>query len=168
MNGKVNVFFAFWGRKDVALLLIFSCEAAIMKGNRKDLEAAMELQNVSVAALAYLGDCVLELCVREHLVEKGLSTSAHLNRAALDFVRAPAQAEAMKRLLPYLTETEESYFKRGRNMGHTQTPKSATVGEYRSATGMEVLFGYLHLSGNEERIKELFALAYQGNEAMKK
>ena len=123
----------------------------------------MEISDVSVAALAYLGDCVLELCVREHLVKKGLSTSAHLNRAALDFVRAPAQAEAMKRLLPHLTETEEAYFKRGRNMGHTQTPKAATVGEYRSATGMEVLFGYLHLSHQEERIQELFTLAYPDN-----
>ena len=131
-----------------------------MKGNRKDLEGAMELQNVSVAALAYLGDCVLELCVRDYLVRKGLSTSAHLNRAALDFVRAPAQAEAMKRLLPYLDETEESYFKRGRNMGHTQTPKSATVGEYRSATGFEALFGYLYLCGNTARLAELFAVIW--------
>ena len=120
----------------------------------------MEVQEMSTAALAYLGDCVLELCVREYLVKKGLSTSAHLNRAALDFVRAPAQAQAMKRLLPVLTETEEAYFKRGRNMGHTQTPKSATVGEYRAATGMETLFGYLHLTGQNERIRELFFLAY--------
>ena len=124
----------------------------------------MELCEISVSALAYLGDCVLELCVREHLVKKGLSTSANLNRAALDFVRAPAQAEAMARLLPHLSETEEAYFKRGRNMGHTQTPKNATVGEYRAATGMEVLFGYLHLSGQKERIDELFARAYKGNE----
>lgn len=120
----------------------------------------MEPKEMSVPALAYLGDCVLELAVREHLVKKGVSTSAHLNRAALDFVRAPAQAQAMGRILPLLTETELSYFKRGRNMGHTQTPKSATVGEYRAATGMEVLFGYLHLTGQKARIDELFALAY--------
>lgn len=124
----------------------------------------MELHEISVAALAYLGDCVLELCVREHLVEKGLATSAHLNRAALGFVTAPSQAKAMKNLLPHLTETEEAYFKRGRNLGHSQTPKGATMGEYRSATGMEVLFGYLHLSGNETRIKELFLLAYPEEE----
>ncbi|MBQ7172625.1 MAG: ribonuclease III [Clostridia bacterium] len=126
----------------------------------------MEPIDQSVPALAYLGDCVLELCVREHLVKKGLSTSAHLNRAALDFVRAPAQAQAMKRLLPALDETELAYFKRGRNMGHTQTPKSATVGEYRAATGMEVLFGYLHLSGKKARIDELFALAYPDEEVI--
>lgn len=120
----------------------------------------MNIVSVSAPSLAYLGDCVLELCVREHLVESGLNTSAHLNRAALDYVRASAQAEAMKRLLPHLTEEELSYFKRGRNIGHTNCPKNATVSEYRAATGMEVLFGFLHLTGRQERIAELFALAY--------
>lgn len=120
----------------------------------------MDIREISVPALAYLGDCVLELCVRRHLIEKGLSTSAHLNAAALDFVRAPAQAEAMKNLLPHLNETEESYFRRGRNMGHSNVPKRATVSEYRAATGMETLFGYLHLSGQNQRIDELFRLAY--------
>ena len=120
----------------------------------------MDIREISVPAMAYLGDCVIELCVRRHLVEAGFSTSAHLNAAALDFVRAPAQAEAMKRLMPHLTETEESYFRRGRNLGHGNVPKRATVSEYRAATGMEVLFGYLHLTGQSERIEELFSLAY--------
>ena len=122
------------------------------------MEAAFH--QYSTAALAYLGDCVLELCVREHLVKQGLSSSAALNQKALDYVRAPMQAEAMKRLLPHLTEEEEAVFRRGRNVGHTNTPRSATVAEYRAATGMEALFGYLHLCGNRERIAVLFALAY--------
>ena len=120
----------------------------------------IDIRNVSTPALAYLGDCVLELCVRRHLVERGLSTSAHLNAAALDFVRAGAQAEAMKRLLPHLTEEEDAYFRRGRNIGHTNVPKRATVAEYRMATGMETLFGYLHVTEQTARIAELFALAY--------
>ncbi len=121
----------------------------------------MNPTQISVPALAYLGDCVIELCVRSRLVEAGLSTSAHLNAAALSFVRAGAQAEAMKRLLPHLTEEEESYFRRGRNLGHTKNvPKSATVSEYRSATGMEALFGFLHASGNRERIEAFFDIAY--------
>lgn len=123
----------------------------------------MDIREISVPALAYLGDCVLELYVRRHLVEKGLSTSAHLNAAALDFVRASAQAEAMKRILPHLNETEENYFRRGRNMGHGNVPKRATVSEYRAATGMETLFGYLHLTGQEARIEALFSLAYLQN-----
>ena len=121
----------------------------------------MERIDCSTAALAYLGDSVIELCVREHLVREGLSSSARLNAEALEYVKASKQAEAMKNILPVLTEEEESAFRRGRNMGHTNTPKSATVSEYRAATGMETLFGYLHMTGNQDRIKELFALAYK-------
>ena len=120
----------------------------------------MDLREMSTPALAYLGDCVLELCVREHLVASGFSTSRNLNREALNYVRASAQAEAMKRLFPILTEEEEAFFRRGRNIGHTNVPKNATVSEYRTATGMEVLFGYLHVSGQKERINELFSAAY--------
>ena len=119
-----------------------------------------QLKTVSVAALAYLGDCVMELCVREYLVEQGISSSARLNSEALNFVRAPKQAEAMKNILEVLSEEEEAVFKRGRNLGHSSTPKSATVAEYRSATGMEALFGWLKLSGREDRIKELFKMAF--------
>lgn len=121
----------------------------------------IDIREISTPALAYLGDCVIELCVRRYLVESGLSTSAHLNARALDFVRAPAQAEAMKRLLPILTEEEEGFFRRGRNLGHSNVPKRATVSEYRAATGMEALFGYLHLTGQTERIQELFCTAYE-------
>ena len=120
----------------------------------------MDLHTVSTAALAYLGDAVLEIMVRERLVEEGLSSSKSLNAAARAFVSAPAQARAMEGLLPHLTEEESGYFRRGRNIGHTNTPKSATVSEYRAATGMEALLGFLWLSGNEKRARELFLLAY--------
>ena len=120
----------------------------------------IDLREISTPALAYLGDCVLELCVREHLVESGFSTSRNLNREALNFVHASAQAEAMKKLFPILSEEEDAFFRRGRNIGHTNVPKNATVSEYRTATGMEVLFGYLHISGQKERIDELFRAAY--------
>ena len=118
------------------------------------------LNTYSTAALAYLGDCVLEMCVRERLVKQGYSSSSRLNKLALDYVRAPRQAEAMKSIIDLLTEEENAVFHRGRNMGHSSTPKSATVAEYRAATGMEALFGYLHLAGRKDRIDELFAAAY--------
>ena len=120
----------------------------------------ISINDISTPALAYLGDCVIELLVRRMLVNEGIGTSKALNKLALDYVRAPAQAEAMKRILPLLTEEEEGYFRRGRNIGHTNTPKSATVSEYRAATGMEALFGYLHLTGQSERVEELFSKAY--------
>lgn len=120
----------------------------------------ININDVSTPALAYLGDCVIELLVRRHLVESGIGTSKNLNKMALDYVRAPVQAEAMKNIIPLLTEVEEGYFRRGRNIGHTNTPKGATVAEYRAATGMEALFGYLHLTEQNERAEELFYAAY--------
>ena len=120
-----------------------------------------DLKTVSNAALAYLGDSVIEVCVREYLVRRGISSSLNLNKAALNFVKASAQAEAMKRILPILDEEEIAVFRRGRNIGHTNTPKSASVSDYRVATGMEALFGWLHLMEKRERIGELFSIAYE-------
>ena len=121
----------------------------------------MELSDITTPALAYLGDSVLEVCVRTYLVaERGLSTSAHLNRASLDFVSAVAQSDAMGRIEPVLTEAEAAVYRCGRNMGHGSVPKSATVAQYRRATGMEVLFGYLSLTGQRERMDSLFRIGY--------
>ena len=122
---------------------------------------AKPIEEMSAAALAYLGDSVIELCVRQMLVEKGVSSAKNLNSTALLFVKAEAQADAMKIILPALSEEENGAYRRGRNIGHTNVPKSATVGQYRMATGMEALFGYLYLKGEKERINELFALAYE-------
>ncbi|MBE6690556.1 MAG: ribonuclease III [Ruminococcaceae bacterium] len=121
-------------------------------------------RTAGAAGLAYLGDAVLELLVRERLVLSGCSSSKSLNAKALHFVRAAAQAKAMERITPQLTEEEEAAFRRGRNIGHTNTPKNATVAEYRNATGMEALFGYLHIKGEQARIRELFELAYPKGE----
>jgi len=112
-------------------------------------------------ALAYLGDAVIELYVRESLVDAGYSTSAALNQKALDYVRAGAQAEAMQKILPLLSDEEQAVFRRGRNMGHGNVPKGATVAQYRAATGMEVLAGYLHVQGRVERLRELLGAAYE-------
>ena len=120
----------------------------------------LSIAELSSASLAYLGDSVLELCVREHLLRQGLTTAAHLNAAAHDYVTASAQAKAMNRILPLLTEEEAAVYRRGRNNVHANVPKRATVAEYRAATGMECLFAYLHLTQNKARIDELFDLAY--------
>ena len=122
---------------------------------------AKPIEEISTAALTYLGDSIIELCVREMLVQKGVSSAKNLNSTALLFVKAEAQADAIKTVLPLLTEEENAAYRRGRNIGHTNTPKSATVGQYRMATGMEALFGYLYLKGRKDRINELFAIAYE-------
>ena len=120
----------------------------------------MDIRELSTEALAYLGDSVLEIRVREKLVRDGIGHSGELNRVSLLFVKATEQAAAMRRIIPLLTEEEALVFKRGRNMSGGNVPKSATVSEYRTATGMEVLFGYLHYAGRQDRIDELFKIAY--------
>ena len=119
-----------------------------------------DIKTISTSAFAYLGDSVLEIRVREKLVRDGIGHSGELNRASLAFVKASEQAAAMRRIIPHLSEEESLVFKRGRNMSGGNVPKSATVSEYRAATGMEVLFGYLHYAGRQERIDELFEIAY--------
>ncbi len=123
----------------------------------------MDIKEVSTGALAYLGDSVLEIRVREKLVRDGISGSGRLNSASLSYVKASEQAAAMHRIAELLTEEEVAVFKRGRNMSGGSLPKSATMSEYRTATGMEVLFGYLHLLERHERIDELFMKAYENN-----
>ena len=120
----------------------------------------IKLKEVSTAALAYLGDSVMELCVRKMLVEKGFSSSKKLNAKALEYVTAKAQAQAAAKILPLLTEEEDAVYHRGRNISHANVPKSASYAEYRMATGLETLFGYLHLAGKLERIDQLFSTAY--------
>ena len=112
---------------------------------------------VSAANLAYLGDCVWELCVREKLVKTNIRQPSV---TALDYVTAKIQSAVAERLLPHLTEAEEDQYRRGRNISHANIPKSATLAEYRRATGLETLFGWLWLNGDEPRIRELFALAF--------
>lgn len=125
------------------------------------VQSKKEARQLSGETLAYLGDSVIELCVRSYLVESGLVQSGDLNRASLSFVSAVAQAEAMKRILPVLSENELGVYRRAHNRGHIQNvPRSATVGQYRSATGMEALFGYLYLAGELSRIRELFFIGY--------
>ena len=124
----------------------------------------MDIKEFSTEALAYLGDSVLEIRVREKLVRDGISGSGNLNRASLTYVKASEQADAMRRIIPLLSDEELLVFKRGRNMSGGNVPKSATMAQYRAATGMEVLFGYLHLLGRFDRIDELFCAAYNKEE----
>ena len=121
----------------------------------------MNIKEISTEALAYLGDSVIELRVRELLVERGISGSGNLNRESLAFVKAGAQAAAMHRIAELLSEEESAIYKRGRNMSGGNVPQSATMSEYRTATGMEVLFGYLHVTGQFDRIDQLFLKAYE-------
>ena len=117
-----------------------------------------ELQNMSSLALAHMGDGVYEVLVRSWLCVHGRATAGNLHREAVAYVCAPAQAKAMEKILPLLTEEEAGVYRRGRNAHVSQIPKNATRGEYNQATGLEAVFGYLYLSGRKDRISQLFAV----------
>lgn len=117
-----------------------------------------DVHAVSSLGLAHLGDAVYELLVRTMLVEHGLTTGENLHRKTTALVCAPAQASAMDKLLPLLTEEELGFYRRGRNANVKNIPKNATHAEYAKATGLETLFGSLYLLGRGSRILELFHL----------
>ncbi len=119
----------------------------------------IEITNLPTTFLAYLGDSVLEVLVREKLILAGIGGIGEINSKALTYVTAVAQSEAFERIESYLTEDEMGVYKRGRNNTHS-APKSATHAQYSRATGFECLFAYLHLMGETERMKELFEIAY--------
>lgn len=110
--------------------------------------------------LAYIGDGVLELLVRENLISSGETNTGKLSAMAQKIVCATAQSEMVEKLLPLLTEEEEAAYKLGRNHKVGGKPKKATVVEYHRATGMEAVFGYLYLEGRNDRIRELFDALY--------
>ena len=113
----------------------------------------LDIHTLSPLALAFVGDGVYSLMVRERLLSEANRPVNDLHRLAVRDVRAEAQSAAMDRLLPVLTEQEEAVFKRGRN-AHT----ARSGADYHRATGLEALFGWLYLSGRIDRVRELFTL----------
>ena len=109
-------------------------------------------RQLSPLNLAFIGDCVYEMQVRCHLVALANRPVNDLHRESVKFVSAKAQTAAFARMEPLLTEEELAVFKRGRNAKTGHQPKSATV--------VEALFGYLYLTGQTERIEELFAIIF--------
>ena len=122
----------------------------------------MTAKEFSPASLAYLGDSVIELMVRSRLVMSKISDAGMLNSLSRDYVSAVSQSNAMEKIFDKLSEDEMTFFKWGRNM-HTNVPKSASVAQYRRATGMETLFAALFIEGKHERLKELFNLAFEAD-----
>lgn len=112
--------------------------------------------------LAYLGDAIYELYVRERLVRGGGRIAA-LHRSAIGTVCAHAQAETLERIEPLLTDEERGVARRARNARQTP-PHNADPAEYHRATALEALIGYLYLTGQRERMETLIAIALDAGE----
>ena len=117
-----------------------------------------EIAAFSNLGLAHIGDGVYELLCRSYLCARGKHTVGNLHKDTVQLVKAPTQAKLVDKLLPHLTEEELSYYRRGKNAHVHAVPKGATPAEYSKATGLEALFGALYLSGQTERINQLFCL----------
>lgn len=126
-----------------------------------EILSQQEIQKMSALALAHIGDAIFELMVRTELCKSGLSVNGNLHRATVARVCAPAQAAFVDKILPHLTEDEAAFYRRGRNAHVRAIPKNATQSQYNKATGLEALFGMLYLSGQKERIFELYAIGSQ-------
>jgi len=135
-------------------LSVATCLAAVREG----LSAgAMEVRQYSPLTLAYLGDAVYELLIRTLVVTEGNAPVNKLNRRASSFSQAAAQSNMANHLQEYFTAEELSVYKRGRNAHSYTKAKNATVGDYRRATGLEAVIGFLYLQGEMARIVELMS-----------
>ncbi len=117
---------------------------------------------LGILQLAYMGDAVMELYARRELLAQGNFPAGKLVKMSKAFVTCEAQSDAVERILPLLSEEEEAVYKRGRNAKTHFSPSHGELIQYRRATGLEALFGFLFLAGKEARAKELFAAAYDG------
>ena len=124
------------------------------------------LLTLSSLGLAHMGDGVYEVMVRAWLCLQGKAQAGQLHRATVQYVAAPAQAAAARRLQPLLTREEEAVFRRGRNTAPHSVPKGASRGEYQAATGLEALFGWLYLQGRTQRLNELFTYIMEEEETV--
>lgn len=111
-------------------------------------------------SLAYLGDAIYELKIREYILQKGIQNVNKLHRYAIKFTSGESQAKIMEYLLAndLLSEEEINYYKRGRNSHHSKNRRSISVTSYKMATGFEAMIGFLYLENKNERLSELIDL----------
>lgn len=116
--------------------------------------------NTPNLTLAYMGDVVYELFIREKLVRSGKAKVNDLHKTAIRYVRAEAQAEVLRAIESSFDPDEQAVVRRGRNAKSGRPPKNADLMDYRLATAFEALLGYLYLSGRTERLQEVLEMAW--------
>jgi ribonuclease-3 family protein len=121
----------------------------------------IDVKSYSPLALAFMGDCIFEIIIRTVVVERGNRRAESLHKSKSAIVNAKVQAQIAEALLEDLTEEELACYKRGRNAKSHSVAKNASIAEYRKATGLEALYGYLYLSGREDRLLELTKLGLE-------
>ena len=123
-----------------------------------------QINAISNLGLAHIGDGVFELLCRSYLCASGGKNVGNLHKQTVAMVKAPSQARYADKLMPFLTEEELAYYRRGKNSHVHAVPKGATPAEYAKATGLEALFGALYLSGQTQRLNQLFLIIIEETE----
>lgn len=123
-----------------------------------NLQLPKSAQQLNPLLLAYLGDSVYEVYVRYHLLARGFVKPHELQKEAVQYVSAVAQANVCRQLESHLTEEELDVLRRGRNAKSGSVAKSASVIQYRYSTGFEALVGYLYVIGNQARLDDLMQI----------
>lgn len=116
----------------------------------------LKMNELSPLSLAFVGDGVYDLFVREYIISKGNCPVKKLHSKSVELVNCKAQSAFLNKLLPELTEAEQDICRRGRNAHVGHVPKNADIADYHNATALECLFGYLYLSGDTKRLQQLF------------
>jgi ribonuclease-3 family protein len=119
----------------------------------------------SPLVLAYIGDAIYEVYVRTMIISKGNTAVNNMHKEAKKYVKASEQARIYHTIEAILTESEMSVFKRGRNAKSFTVPKNAVLSDYKHATGLEALVGYLYIDGQLERLMELLDKGIQALES---
>ena len=123
-------------------------------------EEIPEINTLSPLTLAFLGDSVYEMFIRTKILSGGNRPANELHKIAVGYVKAKAQANAAHKIFDMLTEEELTIYKRGRNTNIHTVPKNADMADYRHATALETLIGYLYLKGDNERLLQLLNVAF--------
>lgn len=125
----------------------------ILDAIKRDFDCKdVDIRTYSPLTLAYIGDAIYDLVIRTIVVERGNRSANNLHKKTVTYVNARVQARMMDALESELTEEESAVYHRGRNAKSYTSAKNASVIEYRKATGLEALCGYLYLQGRQQRM----------------
>lgn len=117
-----------------------------------------EVDRLSPLVLAFIGDTVYDLLTRGYVIAQGNAPVNKMHSRAKHIVNAAAQSQTYGIIEPFLTEEENAVLKRGRNAKSNTSAKNQSIVDYRRATGVEALFGWLYLKGEYDRIEELYKI----------
>ena len=121
----------------------------------------VDIRAYSPLTLAYIGDAIYDLIIRTIVVERANRPANKLHKTVVRYVNAGTQAQMIMALEEELTEEEKAVYHRGRNAKSYTSAKNASIADYRKATGLEALFGYLYLQGEMDRLLMLVRLAFE-------